>query len=331
MKVNIYYGGRGLVGDPTVFVLERMTEIFDELHVKVDRYNLHEHKRQITALPGTIKDADAIILASTVEWYGIGGYMHQFLDACWLYGDKEKIHKTYMFPIVMSTTYGEREGLHTLSMAWDTLGGPLCSGLCGYIEDFASFELNKEYIHYIEKQAENLYRTISQKAVVFPTSSYTMKQSVNAAAPLKLTPQETEQLSKYVSDEEYVRTQKEDIRELATHFKSMLGNEGESNEDRILAAFRKSFVPQKNLEASYKMIIEGIKNAVIMRIKDDTLAIEYGNIDNPSVLCKMKQDILDEIMSSRMTFQRAFMSGVMQVKGDFKLLRMLDEIFVFSK
>ena len=32
------------------------------------------------------------------------------LDACWLYGDKEKIKVTYMQPIVMSTTYGEREG-----------------------------------------------------------------------------------------------------------------------------------------------------------------------------------------------------------------------------
>ena len=36
--------------------------------------------------------------------------MQQFLDACWLYGDKEKIKTTYMQPIVMSTTYGEREG-----------------------------------------------------------------------------------------------------------------------------------------------------------------------------------------------------------------------------
>ncbi len=37
-----------------------------------------------------MKDADGIILATTVEWLGIGGFMYQFLDACWLYGDKEK-------------------------------------------------------------------------------------------------------------------------------------------------------------------------------------------------------------------------------------------------
>ena len=45
-----------------------------------------EHKNEIATLPQTMKDADGIILATTVEWLGIGGYMQQFLDACWLYG-----------------------------------------------------------------------------------------------------------------------------------------------------------------------------------------------------------------------------------------------------
>ena len=103
MKINIYYGGRGLVGDPCLYVIDRLAALFDELHVKTERYNLHEHKRQISSLPATMKDADGVILASTVEWYGIGGYMTQFLDACWLYGDKEKIRSVGMFPIVMST------------------------------------------------------------------------------------------------------------------------------------------------------------------------------------------------------------------------------------
>ncbi len=58
--------------------------------------------------------------ATTVEWLGIGGYMQQFLDACWLYGDKEKISNTYMQPIVMSTTYGEREAEHTMQCMGDT-------------------------------------------------------------------------------------------------------------------------------------------------------------------------------------------------------------------
>ena len=110
MKINIYYGGRGLIDDPTLFVLNKMQEVLEELRVDVERFLLYELKNSITTLPQTLKEADGIILATTVEWYGIGGYMQQFLDSCWLYGDKEKISNIYMCPVVMSTTYGEREG-----------------------------------------------------------------------------------------------------------------------------------------------------------------------------------------------------------------------------
>ena len=40
---------------------------------------------------------------------------------------------------------------------------------------------------------------------------------------------------------------------------------------------------------------------------------------------------MNDIVYSRMSFQRAFMSGNMKTKGDFKLLRALDQIFVFQE
>ena len=51
MRVNIYYGGRGLIDDPTLYVLEKITKVLDELRVTVERYNLYEDKRAITVLP----------------------------------------------------------------------------------------------------------------------------------------------------------------------------------------------------------------------------------------------------------------------------------------
>ena len=44
MRVNIYYGGRGLIDDPTIFVMERITKVLEELRVTVERYNLYEEK-----------------------------------------------------------------------------------------------------------------------------------------------------------------------------------------------------------------------------------------------------------------------------------------------
>ena len=201
MNINIYYGGRGLLDDPTLYVVGKMEDVLRELRVQVKRYNIFEHKNEIATLPQTFKDADGIILATTVEWLGIGGFMQQFLDACWLYGDKEKIATTYMQPIVMSTTYGERDAETTLTNAWEVLGGLPCPGLCGYVEDLAAFEANKEYNLIIEKKAENLYRTISQKIRSLPTSNQAVKRSVFRTQQLELTPQESEQLSKYVSDD----------------------------------------------------------------------------------------------------------------------------------
>ena len=238
MKVNIYYGGRGLLDDPTLYVINKMQEVLQELRVNVERYDIHEYKNSISTLPQTLKEADGIILATTVEWLGIGGYMQQFLDACWLYGDKEKLQNMYMQPVVMSTTYGEREAEITLSNAWDILGGLPCNGICAYVEDLVSFEMNEEYSSIIEKKAENLYRTISQKVKGLPTSNQAVTRSVLRTQQMELTPQETEQLSKYVADDTYVKKQKEDIEELASMFKDMLGQTKEENSgDYILTRY----------------------------------------------------------------------------------------------
>ena len=329
MRINIYYGGRGIMGDPTHFVVNKMQEVLEELHVTVERYNLHELKKEITSLPNTLQEADGIILASTVEWYGIGGYMQQFLDACWLYGNKEKISKIYMCPVVMSTTYGEREGKLNLSVAWEILGGLPCSGLCGYVKDTVSFELNQEYVELVEKKAENLYRTISQKMVSLPASNQAVKQMVSATRNVDLTPQETEQLSKYAADDNYVQKQKEDIKELASYFKDRLSTKESSNSELFIRDFTTHFIPQSNFTASYKIMIKEMKKPLILEVKNEKLDCYYGTFEEPDVICKLSQEVLGNIIYSRMSFQRAFMSGEMQVKGDFKILRMLDQIFSF--
>ena len=105
MKVNIYYGGRGLIDDPTLYVMNKVQEVLEELRVNVERINLFEQKNAISTLPQSFKDADGIILATTVEWFGIGGYMQQFLDACWLYGNKEKINSIISLKINLLLYY----------------------------------------------------------------------------------------------------------------------------------------------------------------------------------------------------------------------------------
>ena len=330
MKINIYYGGRGIIDDPTLFVLGKLQGVFDELNVKVERFNLYELKNTITTLPASINDCDGIILATTVEWFGIGGYMQQFLDACWLYGNKEKFETTYMCPIVMSTAPGEREAMTDLTLAWELLGGLPCSGLCGYVEDLVSFELNQEYLGIIEKKAENLYRTISQKVKSLPASNKAVNKISGGNRNIPLTPQESEQLSKYAADESYVQKQKEDIEELANLFRGKMEHRGIDENTLYIAEFREKFKPVPGTNGVYKFMIKDRKKPLILDIQGAELNCFYGNHDDPEVLCKVTDDVMNRIVSGQMSFQRAFMSGDMQVKGDFRRLRMLDQMFPFS-
>lgn len=295
MKVNIYYGGRGLLDDPTLYVIGKMEEVLKELRVSVERYNIYEHKNSISTLPQTLKDADGIILATTVEWLGIGGYMQQFLDSCWLYGDKEKIKTTYMQPIVMSTTYGEREGELTLSNAWEILGGLPCSGMCGYVDDLVSFEMNHDYSLIIEKKAENLYRTISQKQKSLPTSNQAVTRTILRTQQMDLTPQESEQLSQYVADDSYVKKQKEDIEELASMFKDKLSVQQNDTQTEYITELESHFVPQGDFTANYLFMIEEKKKPLVVEVAGEELNCYYGQQENVDVYAKLTGEVMNNI------------------------------------
>ena len=178
MKVNVYYGGRGLLEDPTLFVVEKIIQVLQELRVEVTRYNMYEDKSGIATLPNTLKDCDGVILAASLEWFGIGGYMQQFLDMCWLYGDKEKIASLYMMPVVVATAYGEQDAELSLRKAWDVLGGISEPGIATYVDSTDVLEQESQYLNLIEKKAEDFYRLINKKTRKLPTSNTAVKNTL---------------------------------------------------------------------------------------------------------------------------------------------------------
>lgn len=331
MKINIYYGGRGLIDDPTLYVLEKMEEVFRELHVVVEKFLLYDMKNNITMLPQTLKDADGIILATTVEWHGIGGYMMQFLDSCWLYGDKEKISRLYMCPVVMSTTYGEREGELDMAAAWEILGGLPCSGICGYIENISVLEDNKGYQDLIEKKAEDMYRAISKKIITLPASNQAVKQLVSITKSIDLTPKEAEQLSQYASDDSYVQRSKEDLRELTSIFRDKMSEKDKDRQEEFIKDLKEHFTPDPDFRGSYKIVFDTKKTPLFIEIAQRELFCSYDRNEKADVEIQMSEETMNDIIYGRMSFQRGFMSGAMKMKGDFKLLRQLDQLFVFEK
>ncbi len=329
MNVNIYYGGRGMVDDPTLYVLNTIEEVLEELRVHTTRYNLHEIKNGVTALPQTLKEADGVVLATTVEWLGINGWMQVFLDSCWFYGDKEKISNIYMVPVVMSTTYGEREAQLSLVNAWEMLGGKSTKGLCAYVEDSVSFEINKDYKLIIEKQAEDLYRSISQKMKILPSSTYAIKQNILKES-MDFTPQESEQLSKYASNDVYVKKQKADIEELAGFYKNMMESNKIDIEKPYLEDFKRVYNKKVGLRAGCQIELLDKKKLILLNTKTDSLECSYGKLENPDMTIRLNCNILEDIIAGRSSFQAAFMKGDMTAKGDFAMLRQFDQTFPFS-
>jgi hypothetical protein len=329
VKINIYYGGRGLIGDPTLYVLNKIQEVLRELNVNVERYDLYEFKNNIVTLPQTLKDADGVILATTVEWYGIGGYMQQFLDSCWLYGDKEKIANMYMCPIVMATTYGEHDATKVLTEAWEILGGRPITGICGYVADVSELEQTPGYARVIEKRTEDMYRSINQKLPIFPNSNQAVKQKITFTQSLNLTPQEAEQLSELASDDLYVQKQKEDIQELASMFKDLM-NVREPDSTMFLQELKEHFYPQAGFSAVYKFCMPEAQLPLILSVNGTEMECHYGDATSFDVEMQVASSIMEDIVQGRMTFQKAFMSGDMKMKGDFKVLRMLDLLYVFT-
>ena len=337
-QINIYYGGRGLIEDPTIYVMNKLTEVLNELNIDVKKYNLYEDKRGISVLPKTLKEADGIILAASVEWLGIGGLLQQFLDACWLYGDRDRIQNLYMFPLVTATAAGEKTAYQTLVQAWEILGGIPCEGICAYVEDYTEFETNPDYALLIEKKAESFYRSFSKKITVFPSSTNSICENVLQPKTMHLTPQESEQLSMYVSDTNYVQKQKEDIEELTSMFKGLLGDDAEEtdttpsdiSEDPFASFLKEHFQAVTPLHVCYNLQFE---DGRILSLEIDNEHLECRNKENPSanVQIKINHQTVKQLMNGEITMHNAFLSGAVSAKGDFKQIRTFDTVFPFQR
>ncbi len=328
MNVNIYYGGRGLVDDPTIFVINTIETVLGELNVNVTRYNLYDMKNTITTLSQTVTEADGVIMATTVEWLGMGGYMQTLLDSCWLYADKSKVQDIYMFPVVMSKTYGEKQVALTLSDSWELIGGKKGDSLTSYVDDMTDFEFNKEYKDIIERYAEYVYRTISKKMNSLPSSSQAMKKFVMKDV-VNFTPQESEQLSKYASDDTFVKTQKKDIESLASIYKELLTDQENGGDDYYINVFTDNYNENSSYNGTYMLIISDKDKSIIIDVENGRLSVKFGENTSADVIGKLSKATFDQIVEGRVTFHRAFMTGAMTAKGNFRTLKQLDDMFSF--
>ena len=135
-------------------------------------------------------------------------------------------------------------------------------------------------------------RTVSYTHLVaFPNSSVAVKRNVLRTSNLSLTPQESEQLSEYVSNDNYVKKQKEDIEELASLFKGMLGEE--KDEDDYVERLKSHFFPMEGLKAVFRIDLVEEKSSLIIDINDSKLNCYRGTVEQADVTAKVKTAVFE--------------------------------------
>ena len=138
-------------------------------------------------------------------------------------------------------------------------------------------------------------------------------------------------MSRYAADDGYVQRQKEDIQELASMFRDMLNEKDGTSQDTFVQRFHQVFKPQPGFSASYALKLDENEDALVIRVDGAELECYCGTVEDPEVEITATSDIIEDIIAGRMSFQSAFMSGAMKMKGNFRVMRMLDNLFAFDE
>lgn len=328
-KVIMVNGTTGFSDDPTIEVLNKISYVLTELEtniVKLDLnkpYDIHEFLKELMT-------ADGVILATTVNWIGIGGKLQTFLDDCYRYGRQEMFEDIYSMCVVISKQMNERDAYHHLIRSFEMLGGMEGESICASIKNVVEFETNKQLTDTVDKKAENFYRIIHRKPAPLPSSIRLNKTVHQVEETITVqsgdVPVEKQKSALIANYDEFIEKQKEDIEALSFFYKKKTGavaaeNNGEI--DKFITSYKGS-----DLNNSIQWLVDDDEGKdFYMTFNNGKLICDKGRVNNHQVQVHLNYDILRKISTGKLTIQRSFMTGLLKVQGDFSVMYQLDQLF----
>lgn len=350
LKTIIIYGGDGYADDPTLVALDRISNVLTELNVRINRLDLYKGDLDITSFLEELKTTHAVVIATTVEWFGIGRLLQSFLDKCWKFGHKELFEDMYLFGVVISKQAYERDAYNHIIKSWEILGGVEGVNICSSINDSVELETNKVLLEAIDKKAEDFYRIINSRRTVLPTSI--KNNRVYIEVPLSPTSiiEENLDINKLLGEEgevepinkkstlisnydEYIEKQQKDIEDIANLFKKKISNKEENAVKSIPELLMERYTNKDTqIKSTIQWLINDKKSEnTIIILNNEQIKCEHGVENNVDVTLSCDKEIIDRILEGKLTIQRAFMTGELKAKGNFTILYKLDTLFNLKK
>ena len=346
-KVILVCGGSHLANDPSFVVAERVSNVLAELNMGITRIDLYKGDYHIDDFLAALEEASGVILATTVEWLGMGGLMQTFLDRAYMSRQFPLFEGTYLFNIAISRNRFEREAMNQMLMAWELLGGLEGINLCAAIESSADIETSKEMLQAIDKKAEDFYRIVHQQRVTLPSSIHSNKIVLNVpreapAAPMDFSmtkPMKTVQVRDDVKDtrdsvinnyDEFIEKQQKDIDDIASLFKVKLSETGGAVQS-IPKIFQHRYKPDGSFgDCTVSWLVTDDPNQNFsMTFSGGQMTTSNGRHKDAEVFISLSMDTLKKITDNKLTIQKAFMTGEIKAKGSFALLYQMDALFAF--
>ena len=322
-KITMIYAGQSEADNPAHFACTRLQGVFQELGLEVLYKDLavSEEDEVIAA----IAESAGVAIGLTVEWYGIGYPLQRLLDQCYLRKKEEIFTGIPLLAIVFSREGFEREAAVYLENAWQLLGGSQGIQVTAIFADSADLAGNFEALQAIEKKAEQFFRYHLHQSYALPQSfsGRTVWQEKGERAGDKPVPKTA------VSEAERLQRQKEmeNIQLLSSKLMAKLEEKTKTGSRSLPELLMEKYSGYTDKE--YQMQIEVTDKPALhttVLIKKSGIFAAYGTGDAP-VTIRAEEEAIRRILSGKMSFQKAFMTGEITAKGELTVLYQLDDLF----
>lgn len=321
-KITLVYGSASSADNPTDFACRRIREVMEELGLQVEAWRLTDHAFE--DILDSVTTSAGVVLATTVEWFGIGFFMQRFLDQCHQVQREGMFDGIPLLSVVFSREAYEKEAGDYLTTAWQLLGGWQGVDIYGCYPDVASLSADLDAMQWLEKKVEQFFRYgLSQNAQP-PRSAFNRKGTHEVKTPV---PQPLEETVAEPEDEQ-TRRQKENIVALSGKLKAKLEEKTKVGNLEFPEWFSQKYKGNADREYLIQLLLtdQAQKNTALL-IKTNGIHGYYGVESDPLLTITLEEAVLRQILEGRVSFRRAFMTGKLSAKGELNLLYKMDELF----